>query len=141
VTLIHTDHEHPGDGEHPSAQRTGDQATSELAEVARKREGHVHPYASGEEFKLVECCPFVMPSGGEGLREEVWIQALKMLQQANDRATPGVPAKVLSLVDSRQEARSRKDWSEADRIRGEIASLGWQIKDTPEGPQVEPLEM
>jgi len=140
VTLIHTDHEHSGLGEQLLSESSGDPRATELAEVARKREGHVHAYASDQEFKLGECCPFVMPSGGEGLRAEVWTQALGVLQEVNRPATPVAPPEVLALVDSRQEARNRKEWSEADRIRIEIASLGWQVIDTPEGPQVEPLE-
>ena len=141
VTLIHTDHEHPAEYEHRISDSSGDLTAQELAEVARKREGHVHTYDHGQEFKLGECCPFVMPSGGEGLRAEVWTQALKLLRQANDKPPAGIPPQVLDLVNTRQEARAHKDWAEADRLRDAIAALGWQVKDTPEGPQVDALEM
>ncbi len=139
VTLIHTDHDHSSSDGPINPALGEDLAASQLHEVARKREGHLHAYASGQEFKLGECCPFVMPSGGEGLRVEVWAQALDILRQAEKKTDPGVPPEVQHLVDSRQAARARKDWSEADRYRDEIAALGWQVKDTPEGPQVERL--
>ena len=139
VTLIHTDHHHADDKTHPPPEIAEGPMTDALAEVARKREGHVHAYASGQEFKLGECCPFVLPSGGEGLRAEVWIQALDTLKRSGEEVDAGIPQQVLDLVESRQEARARKDWSEADRLREEIAVLGWQVNDTPEGPQVEPF--
>lgn len=139
VTLIHTDHEDSTDDGHPSPVFDRGLGAGELTELARKREGHVHAYASGQEFKLGECCPFVMPSGGEGLRAEVWTQALDILQQAINQTVPGVPPEVQELVANRQAARERKDWSEADRYRDEIAALGWQVKDTSDGPHIEPL--
>jgi len=40
-----------------------------------------------------------------------------------------------SLVMRREEARSRKDWAEADRIREALAAEGVVIEDRPEGPR------
>jgi cysteinyl-tRNA synthetase len=40
-----------------------------------------------------------------------------------------------ALVAEREEARSRKDWGEADRIREALAAEGVVIEDTPEGPR------
>jgi cysteinyl-tRNA synthetase len=48
-----------------------------------------------------------------------------------------VPGEVLRLVEARQEARGRKDWAASDALRAQIAALGWQVKDTPDGPVVE----
>ena len=36
----------------------------------------------------------------------------------------------------RQEARKNKNWAESDRLRDEILGLGYEVKDTPTGPQV-----
>ena len=41
-----------------------------------------------------------------------------------------VPEEVISLAELRWEAKSSKDWPEADRIRDEIKKTGWLIKDT-----------
>jgi cysteinyl-tRNA synthetase len=46
------------------------------------------------------------------------------------------PAEVQALADQRQAARASKDWAEADRLRDQIAALGWTVKDTPEGPKL-----
>jgi cysteinyl-tRNA synthetase len=37
------------------------------------------------------------------------------------------------LICRRDEARRRKDWGEADRLRGELAALGVEVADTPAG--------
>ena len=40
-----------------------------------------------------------------------------------------VPADVRAMAEARWAARNAKDWSEADRLRGELAALGWTMKD------------
>ena len=45
-------------------------------------------------------------------------------------------AVVEALVHQRGEARASKNWGEADRIRDELAALGWDVKDTPQGPRL-----
>ena len=47
-----------------------------------------------------------------------------------------IPAEVQALADARQAARAAKDWSEADRARAELASLGWVVEDTASGPKL-----
>lgn len=47
-----------------------------------------------------------------------------------------IPAHVYELVEKRQEAKKRKDFSEADRLREEIKKLGYTIIDTPHGPKL-----
>ncbi len=51
-------------------------------------------------------------------------------------ATSEMPAAVQALVRSREDARTRRDWKESDRLRDEIQKLGWIVKDTKDGPQV-----
>lgn len=38
-----------------------------------------------------------------------------------------------ALLTGRAQARSGKDWSTSDRLRGELAALGLDVKDTPQG--------
>ena len=40
-----------------------------------------------------------------------------------------VPADVRVVADARWAARNAKDWAEADLLRGELAALGWAMKD------------
>ena len=54
------------------------------------------------------------------------------------RPAAEVPAAVKALVEARAAARAAKDWAESDRLRGEIAALGWTVKDTKDGPRLSP---
>ena len=47
-----------------------------------------------------------------------------------------IPEDVMDLVRKRGDARSAKNWAEADRLRSEIAARGYIIKDTAGGPVV-----
>lgn len=47
-----------------------------------------------------------------------------------------VPEDVQKLVDARAQARETKDWEEGDRLRDEIAKLGYHVDDTPDGQKV-----
>ena len=40
-----------------------------------------------------------------------------------------VPDHVRAVADLRWTARNARDWTEADRLRGELALLGWTMKD------------
>jgi cysteinyl-tRNA synthetase len=50
-----------------------------------------------------------------------------------------VPAEVNALMEARVVARAEKNWAESDRIREALASLGYTVKDTPEGPKLRRL--
>jgi cysteinyl-tRNA synthetase len=40
------------------------------------------------------------------------------------------------LLAARELARVAKDWAEADRLRDELAALGWQVRDGAQGPEL-----
>jgi cysteinyl-tRNA synthetase len=48
-----------------------------------------------------------------------------------------VPAEVLALADQRAAARAAKDFAASDRLRDEIAALGWEVKDTAQGQRLQ----
>jgi len=52
--------------------------------------------------------------------------------------TVEVPSMVLELIEQREKARAKKDYSTADRVRHKILSLGFEVEDTPEGPKPRP---
>jgi cysteinyl-tRNA synthetase len=39
-------------------------------------------------------------------------------------------------ADEREDARAARDYATADARRDELAALGWQVRDTPEGPRL-----
>ena len=72
-------------------------------------------------------------SVGESYPQEVVPLAKELAGYAGDDAVEAVQA----LLDARAEARAAKDWGMADSVRDGLASLGFTIKDTPQGAQVE----
>ncbi|KRT73402.1 MAG: cysteinyl-tRNA synthetase, cysteinyl-tRNA synthetase [Candidatus Rokubacteria bacterium CSP1-6] len=46
---------------------------------------------------------------------------------------PELRGKIEALVNARAEARQRRDWAGADRLRDELARLGVTVEDGPEG--------
>ncbi len=63
-----------------------------------------------------------------------WDTALGVLA----KPATAIPAAVQDLLDRRQAARAAKDWAQADALRGDIAALGWNVKDTPKGQVATP---
>ena len=71
-----------------------------------------------------------------GLPAEVWRRALEIAQEQPSR--PTAPPEALALAEARQAARARRDWAAADALRAQIEASGWQVQDTPAGPQLIP---
>jgi GT2 family glycosyltransferase len=56
-----------------------------------------------------------------------------------DRPRPDPPPPHLArLLDLRQAARERRDFATADAIRDQLRQAGWLVRDTPDGPQLDP---
>jgi cysteinyl-tRNA synthetase len=47
-------------------------------------------------------------------------------------------ADIVGLAEQREEARARKDFAEADRLRAEIEAAGWEVRDEPGGFRLVP---
>jgi cysteinyl-tRNA synthetase len=48
------------------------------------------------------------------------------------------PSDVVALADARLEARARRDFGAADRLRDEIADAGWDVRDAADGYELVP---
>lgn len=48
-----------------------------------------------------------------------------------------VPTDIQNLAEERQRARENKDWEKSDELRDELKELGWNIKDTKDGFDLE----
>jgi cysteinyl-tRNA synthetase len=73
--------------------------------------------------------------GDSHLREMLWTLGLESLLDATAEA----PADVRALAEQRERARAGRDFAAADRLRGEISALGWEVRDGPEGFELLPL--
>ncbi|MCB9809478.1 cysteine--tRNA ligase [Candidatus Peribacteria bacterium] len=54
-----------------------------------------------------------------------------------ERESTETQALVQQLITARDSARAAKDWAESDRLRSEIETLGYLVKDSPEGTVVQ----
>jgi hypothetical protein len=99
------------------------------------RAGKRQTFSAGNSFPIQELGPFQVPDPETGLNPAVWERAQENALSAPEPSSR--PSReVLDLVEKRQSARTENDWDAADRLREEIESLGWEIQDTPEGPQL-----
>ncbi len=75
------------------------------------------------------------PDAGELERLQAWLNRvdslLDVLREEQDESAEG---RVAELVAQRAAAKQSRDFPAADRLRLEIESLGWVVKDTPQGP-------
>jgi len=62
------------------------------------------------------------------LREGLGLFGLASLAEAEE-----APPHVIELARARERARANGDFAEADRLREEIADLGWEVRDKPGG--------
>ena len=93
-------------------------------------------------FELVSDINHAIKDGCSGEFAEVALAALQEpadvlgLLQDRQGAGSGIGADIEALVEERQEARKRKDFARADRIRDQLAARGITLKDTPQGVQI-----
>ena len=76
--------------------------------------------------------------GDADLREMLDVLALANLCDQDERTAP---PQALELVQAREQARAGKDFAEADRLRDELRSLGWEVRDGPAGPDLRPVSL
>jgi cysteinyl-tRNA synthetase len=65
-------------------------------------------------------------------------RALNVFGLASLAETEAAPAEVVELAERRRDARAGGDFAEADRLRGEIADSGWEVRDVGEHFQLVP---
>ena len=77
-------------------------------------------------------------SGAHRVGDDDLRSMLDVLGLANllDRDQTPAPAQARELVQARERARSARDFATADRIRAELRTLGWEVRDGPAGPEL-----
>ncbi len=74
--------------------------------------------------------------GAADLREMLAVLGLENLLEPEQVE---VPAEVAELAAKRQQAREAGDYAEADRLRDRLRQLGWEVRDSADGPELRPL--
>lgn len=90
-------------------------------------------FPSKAEFPLSELGEFNLV-GDEKIRSDAW----ELLETAHNQPGPQyTPDEVLALVQVRKQVRQEKNWQRSDELRQQISDLGWIVKDTPGGVELE----
>ncbi len=92
------------------------------------------PAALAELFAWIRASNALGGGGDADLREMLGVLGLEGLLEADEAAPP----EALALLDARQAARAARDFAAADRLRDELAALGWAVRDTPQGARLVP---
>jgi cyanophycinase-like exopeptidase len=103
------------------------------------RDGQEHRFGREASFAAGELGPFHPPQPLSGVQAEVYEHTRTTLAEAQAVAQPAASPEVIALVEQREDARARGDWSMADDLRVRVAALGWQVSDAAEGPRLEPI--
>lgn len=112
-----------------------------IGAVTIMRCGSTTVHAAGDNFALQELGRCYLPTGLEGVDQQICqaVLAGRHSAAAARAALPAVADEVQALLALRAEARSSRNWADADRLRDTIARLGWRVLDTANGQQVEPI--
>ncbi len=105
--------------------------------VTLVRQGATERWANRTTFPLAELGRYHLPAVPAGVAAGVWSAA--QAERLAPAPAASLPPEVEALVAARQTARAAKDWKQADAVRARLQALGWQVKDTPQGPVVESL--
>jgi hypothetical protein len=113
--------------------QTGECQVLGVSSVSLVSECNPEIYATGATFPLAALGEIHIPKPlHSGIPDDVW----DMVTATSEPEDETPPEEVQQLVERRQTARAEKNWAESDRLRDEIASLGWQVQDTPEGAKL-----
>jgi hypothetical protein len=101
-----------------------------VSSVSLVRECDPEMYPSGSKFPLRELGEVRLPDPVEkDIPENVW----EMCVNAPLLETDQPSEEVIILVKKRAAARADKNWTESDKLRDEIAALGWTVQDSKDG--------
>ncbi len=90
-------------------------------------------YPAGVKFPLNQLGTASMPEPfEEGISQQAWDLINNAPELHDDQPSP----EVLALLEQRQQARAGKQWAESDRLREQIAALGWTVQDTKDGQKL-----
>jgi hypothetical protein len=112
---------------------TGECEVSGVSSVSLVHDCEAKIYPAGAKFAISQLGAPGMPEPfEEGISEKAWDLVNNAPELEEEQPSP----EVLALVDQRQQARLGKQWAESDRLREQIAALGWTVQDTKDGQKL-----
>jgi len=141
-------------GDKPGVSTPAGDQLKEAAEKARERflaamdDDFNSAGAIGQLFDLIKTYNILLDEHGPTLSQdrealetvrralEEFDSILGLFRDGFPRGVEAVPTEILSLLEERQNARKKKDFQRADRLRDAIIDAGYLIEDTPQGARV-----
>ncbi|HEY2479061.1 MAG TPA: cysteine--tRNA ligase [Solirubrobacterales bacterium] len=123
-----------GSGESPPESGSGPAARAEAFREALADDFNT-PRAMAEVFELVaEANREDVPGAPEAVAEMLELVGLASVTQQGEGGAADEDAARLMKV--REEARAAKDFARADEIRDQLAGMGYEVRDSAEGPRL-----
>jgi cyanophycinase-like exopeptidase len=103
---------------------------SGVSSVSLVRECDPEIYSSGSKFALNELGEIHIPDPIErDIPGDVW----DMVMNAPPLEGDGPSHEIIALAEQRLSEREKKNWAESDKLRDQIAELGWTVQDSKDG--------
>jgi cysteinyl-tRNA synthetase len=65
-----------------------------------------------------------------------WWKRINTVLDLEAEADVTIPHEVADLAEERENARREKNWKRSDELREQISALGWEVRDTKDGPKL-----
>ena len=65
-----------------------------------------------------------------------WWKRVNTVLDLEAETDVAIPHEVAQLAEERENARREKNWKRSDELRDRIAALGWEVRDTKDGPKL-----
>jgi cysteinyl-tRNA synthetase len=69
-----------------------------------------------------------------------WWKRINTVLDLEHDAKIVVPEEVTQLAKERENARREKNWKRSDELRDRISALGWEVRDSKDGPKLTPRD-
>jgi cysteinyl-tRNA synthetase len=65
-----------------------------------------------------------------------WWNQVNTVLDLEAAVAAAIPDEVAQLAQQRENARREKNWKHSDELREQISALGWEVRDTKDGPKL-----
>jgi cysteinyl-tRNA synthetase len=65
-----------------------------------------------------------------------WWKRINTVLDLEAETEVAIPHEVAQLAQQREKARREKNWKRSDELREQISALGWEMRDTKDGPKI-----
>ena len=110
------------------------QTDFDLLEISRKSNRQIKIYRDGQNFSASELGSFHTFHPETSIPPAIWRTALEANSTQEITASQLPTDEVMDLIQEREVARNCRDWSTADKLREQLAKLGWEVVDTIDKP-------